>query len=192
MMINEKVFDEFPVIETERLKLREITTDDRNEIFEIYSSEEAMKYFGKIPYKKIEEADERIMITQKAFKEKEGIRWGITLKPSGKLIGSAGIWRIDNIHFRGEVGYELSPQHWRKGIMYEALLPILSFGFEKINLHTIEANTDPENTSSRKLLHKLGFEQEGYFKENFYFDGKFLDTVSYSLISKNQIYDPDI
>lgn len=182
MTINEKIFETFPLIETERLILREIRPEDRNEVFEVYSNAEAMKYFGKIPFTLIEEADERIATTQKAFADKEGIRWGISLKPENKLIGSAGIWRIDKTHFRGEVGYELLPHQWRKGIMHEALVPIINFGFEKINLHTIEACTDPENLSSRKLLEKLGFEQEGYLKENFYFGGEFLDTVLYSLI----------
>ncbi len=182
MIINEKIFETFPVIETERLILREIRPEDRNEVFEVHSNEEAMKYFGKIPFTLIEEADERIAKAQKVFEDREGIRWGITLKPGKKLIGSAGIWRLEKAHFRGEIGYELLPKHWRKGIMYETLFPVINFGFEKINLHSIVAKTDPENISSRKLLEKLEFVQEGYLKENFYFGGEFLDTVLYSLI----------
>ncbi|MEO8211328.1 MAG: GNAT family N-acetyltransferase, partial [bacterium] len=141
----------------------------------------AMKYFGKHPYKSISEAEERIDICNKAYREKEGIRWAITLKGLDKLLGSAGIWRLIKDHFRGEIGYELHPDYWQKGIMYEALTEIIKFAFTKINLHTIEANIDPKNIASEKLLLKLGFEKEGYLKESFYFNNKFDDTAIYSL-----------
>ncbi len=181
MKFNDDVFCGFPVLETHRLILRAISLKDVNEIFEIYSSEKAMKYFGKHPYKKIDEAEERIQSAITAFQKKEGLRWAITVKGSDKLTGTAGVWRLVKDHFRGEIGYELSPDHWQKGIMSEALNEILNFAFNKMNLHTIEANIDPENIASEKLLAKLGFEKEGHLKESFFFNNKFEDNAIYSL-----------
>ncbi|MDQ3021616.1 MAG: GNAT family N-acetyltransferase [Bacteroidota bacterium] len=181
MKFNDEVFNEFPVLETGRLLLREITQNDVNEVYKICSSKKAMKYFGKLPFKTILEAEERISATIDAYKNKEGIRWAITLKGSDELIGSAGIWRLVKEHFRGEIGYEIYPDYWKRGIMYEALTEIIKFAFIKINLHTIEANIDPKNIASEKLLLKLRFEKEGYLKESFYFNNKFDDTAIYSL-----------
>lgn len=101
------------------------------------------------------------------------------------MIGSGGIWRIQKDHLRGEIGYELSKEFWGNGIMTEALKEIVKFGFEKMNLHSIEANLDPENTGSVRLLEKLGFIREGYFAESYYFNGKFTDTGTYSLLNKD-------
>lgn len=182
MNFNGIVFNSFPVLETERLILREISQKDVKEVYEIYSSVEAMRYFGKHPMKAIEEAEERINETSTAFQFKEGIRWAITFKDSDNLIGSAGIWRLLKEHLRGEIGYELMPEYWKKGIMFEALREIINFGFIQMNLHTIEANIDPQNSASLKLLEKLGFEKEGHIKDSFYFNGKFEDTAIYSLI----------
>jgi RimJ/RimL family protein N-acetyltransferase len=182
MKFDESVFERFPVLETEKLILREMSLNDAKEIFEIYTSKKALRYLGKHPYKNIKEAKERIDTALVAYKKKEGIRWGITLKNSDKLLGSASIWRIVREHFRGEIGYELSPEYWKKGIMSEALIAIINFAFTNMNLHTIEANIDPENTASEKLLLKLGFEKEGHLKESFYFKGKFEDNAVYSLI----------
>src|SRR5580765_1592999 len=128
MIFNDSVFDSFPIMETERLRLREITMEDVSEVFSIYSDPVAMNYFGRLPYKSISEAEERIDKTRIAFENKEGIRWAITQKPDNTLIGSAGIWRLDKSNFRGEIGYELSPAFWRKGIMHEALKKIIDFG----------------------------------------------------------------
>lgn len=179
---NEDVFDEFPVLKTERLLLREITDRDAEEIYNIRSSEEVMKYYGHHPYKNISEAEEMIDIVKNGFINGEGIRWGITFQDTGKLIGTGGVWRILKEHLRGEIGYELSLDHWRKGIMYEALTAVTDFAFTKMNLHSLEANLDPDNTGSVKLLEKLGFKKEGHTKDSYLFDGKFTDTGIYSLI----------
>ena len=88
------------------------------------------------------------------FKNKEGIRWGITLKIQADTLAVGGIWRIIKDHFRGEIGYELNPKYWNRGLMYEALMPMIDFAFGKMNLHSIEANTDPENSASVRLLEK--------------------------------------
>lgn len=180
------IFNQFPKLETENLILRQISFDDEKEIFDVYSDKEAMKYFGKHPYKSIAEATGMVYTVINAFQNKEGIRWGITFKPSDKLVGSAGIWRLDKKNFRGEIGFELSPKYWGKGIMFEALSAIIKFGFEKMNLHSIEGNVDPENTSSIKLLEKLGFNKEGHLKENFFHNGKFYDTALYSLVKNSK------
>ncbi|MBK8551736.1 MAG: GNAT family N-acetyltransferase [Ignavibacteria bacterium] len=184
MKFNEEVFDSFPVLETERLILREITPGDVREIFAIRSSEEAMKYFGHNVYTSLTEADDMINAIVNGFKNKEGIRWGITLKGSEKLIGSGGPWRLLKEHLRCEIGYDLLPQYWKKGIMTEALREIIKFCFDKMNMHSIEANVDPDNIASVKLLEKLGFEKEGHLKESFYFNDVFTDTGIYSLIRK--------
>ena len=88
-------------------------------------------------------------------------------------------------HCRGEIGYALKPEYWGKGFMTEALKTIIDFGFHKMNLHSIEANVNPKNQKSKKLLKRLGFRKEAYFRENYLFEGKFLDSEIYSLLKKD-------
>lgn len=184
MKFNDKVFDPFPVLETRRLILREIRPDDVKEVFDIRANEDVMKYFGKDPLKSVKEAEELIKLTKESLINKEGIRWGITIKGRDKIIGSGGIWRILKQHLRGEIGYELSPEFWQKGIMSEAISEMIRFSFDHMNLHTIEANLDPANIASVKLLEKAGFEKEGHTKESYYYNGAFSDTAVYSIFNK--------
>ena len=69
--------------------------------------------------------------------------------------------------------------------MQEAFNKVLEFGFNSMNLHSIEANVNPENKASIKLLERNNFIREAYFRENYFFDGKFLDTAIYSLLAQD-------
>mgnify|MGYP003533459009 FL=1 len=68
--------------------------------------------------------------------------------------------------------------------MKEALDKALQFGFRTLNFHSIEAVIDPRNTASENLLVKANFKKEAHFKENFFYNNEFLDTVIYSLLKK--------
>ena len=76
-MLNETVFDAFPVLETERLILREITPDDAEQILRIFADPRVIRYWGAAPMVSIEEAYGKIAGITAAFREKFGIRWAI-------------------------------------------------------------------------------------------------------------------
>ena len=94
------------------------------------------------------------------------------------------MYRIIAEHYRAEVGYMLNTGNHQQGIMFEAIQKVIEFGFTNMKLHSIEANINPENIASKKLLEKTGFVREAYFKENYYFNGRFNDTEIYSLLNK--------
>jgi ribosomal-protein-alanine N-acetyltransferase len=177
-------FNPFPNLETERLLLRRIDYDDVDEIFALRSDKEVMKYIPRPLVNNAEEALVHIAIIDEKIDTNEGINWAITLKGDGKLIGVIGHYRIKPEHFRAEIGYMLLPEYHGKGIISEALKEVVNYGFEVMNLHSVEAIIDPENSASEKVLQKNGFIKEAHLKENEYFDGRFLDTVIYSLIKK--------
>lgn len=87
-------------------------------------------------------------------------------------------------HYRAEIGYMLLPEYHRKGIASEAVKEVVKYGFDVMKLHSIEAVLDPENHGSAKVLEKNGFVKEAHFKENGFFEGRFLDTVIYSILNK--------
>ena len=174
-------FDPFPVIETKRLLLRKVLMDDADDVFVLRTNEDAMKYIKKPKLITVDDAKELI----KKMNEPDRIQWGITLPADNKIIGTIGYHKIDKDNYRAEVGYMLHPNHWNTGIMSEAITIVINHGFNKMQLHSIEAIINPDNDVSRKLLKKFGFIKEAYFKENFFFEGKFFDSEVYSLVNKN-------
>jgi ribosomal-protein-alanine N-acetyltransferase len=178
-------FDPFPVLTTERLVLRRLTEADAESVFQLRRDENLMKYVARPLAKSIEDAIALIHKVENGIKNNESINWGITLKGHDKVIGVAGIVRTTPEHHRGEIGYLLASEHQRKGFTAEAIKEILFYGFEKLGLHLIEAITDPRNTASISVLKKLGFSMDGHFRENTLYEGQFLDSMHFSLLSKD-------
>jgi [ribosomal protein S5]-alanine N-acetyltransferase len=177
-------FYPFPNLETERLYLRRIVNEDVNEIFKLRSDQETMKYVPRPIAKTKDEALEHIELIESKIANNEGINWAITLKGKPKLIGIIGHYKISPENFRAEIGYMLLPEYQGKGIMTEAIKVVVHYGFYTLKLHSIEAIIDPENLASEKVLQKNNFVKEAHLKENEYYDGRFLDTVIYSIISQ--------
>lgn len=176
-------FTPFPTIVTERLLLRSITVNDVNEIFFLRSNKELLTYLDKAPEKSVEETLAFIESIQKNIENNDSILWGISLKETGIIVGTICYWRIEKQHYRAEIGYVLNQAQQGKGIMDEAIKAVLKYGFETMQLHSVEANINPANASSRKVLIKNGFIKEAFFKENYYYNGKFIDSEIYSLIT---------
>lgn len=175
-------FSPFPILETERLRLRQIVETDKEQMFLLRSNPEIMRYIPRELPKTIDDALDHIHHMEDLRLQNECLNWAITLKGEDKVIGIIGYYRPQPENHRAEIGYMLLADYHGKGIMQEALTKAMAYGFNELKLHSIEAVTDPENYASWKLLEKNNFVREGHFKENTFWQGDFLDNYVYSLI----------
>ena len=174
-------FNPFPELKTQRLLLRKLGKTDANEIFFLRSNENVLRFIGKEPATTIDEAEDFIRRINQAIDENESVMWGIALLDNPSvIIGTICLWNIKPEHYRGEIGYVLHPDFWRKGIMKEAINCVNDYGFNVVGLHSIEALISPGNNASAAVLDSTGFVKEGHLKESFYFRGEFGDTIIYS------------
>lgn len=180
-------FNPFPVLETERLLLScvEMVPAHIDAVFKFRSDCEAMRFIGKPLATTRTDAEEMIQRMNSNLETNSGIGWGIWIKNTNTLIGTAGYHRIVKENYRAEIGYMLLPEYWNQGIMSEAIKEILGYGFNTLKFHSIEAIIDPRNERSSALLKKFNFVKEAHFRENYFFNGSFLDSEIYSLLSKN-------
>jgi len=176
-------FHPFPQLETERFILRQPQESDLDEFYFFRTDPSIKTYIDKEPEKNKGEVLQWLRGIQQSWENNEAILWGIQMKEEEKLIGNLGFWNIQAEHHRAELGYVLDPKQHKQGIMHECLQAIIAYGFERMKLHSIEANINPANEASRRLLLKNNFVKEGYFKENWYFRGKFGDSEIYSLLN---------
>ena len=178
-------FEPFPNLETNRLLLRRLENSDVKEVFALRSNPSTMKFIPRPLVRSDEEALEHIAMINTKIDNNEGINWAITLKGNPKLIGIIGHYRIQPQNYRAEIGYMILPEYNGQGIVAEAIKEVVRYGFEEMNLHSIEAIIDPLNLASERVLQKNGFVKEAHILENEFFDGKFIDTVIYSLLKRN-------
>ena len=180
--INDNVFNLFPKLETKRLLLEEFKITDGQDLFNIRSDDMVMKYLDRDNHKSIKDSEVMISGIIKSYIDKSGLNWIIREKNSLKVVGYIGYWRLIREGVRAEIGYALNPDYWGKGLMFEALTKVIEFGFDEFGLHSIEGNVNPDNVSSIRLLQKLGFKKEAYFREDYLYNGKYLDSAIYSLL----------
>lgn len=175
-------FSPFPELETKRMNLRLISYNDLNEVFYLRSTALVMQYIDKPLFRTHDEARAHITKLLDGIKSNTAVFWAMCHKGNSSLRGIISYHLIDKENYRAELGYILHNDDWGKGLTSEAVETVLNFGFQKMGLHSIEAKINPGNEASRKLLIKHQFRKEAYFRENFFANGKFLDTEVYSLI----------
>ncbi|MFS1514612.1 GNAT family protein [Chengkuizengella sp. SCS-71B] len=173
----------FPQLETKRLNLVKIETEHIQSYYEIMSKNEVTKYYGMNSLKNIEEATKIVDLFENTFNKSRGIRWGIVLKDLNRFIGTLGLNNLDIRTKKAEIGYELHPSFWGKGITAEAITEVLEYSFQALDLFRIGAITFPDNAASNKLLEKLGFTKEGRLR-GYLYHNKPHDALIYSMLKQ--------
>jgi ribosomal-protein-alanine N-acetyltransferase len=153
-------FAPFPVLQTERLSLRQLSVNDDKEIFALRSANQVNKFIDRQPSITIEDARKFIYKIAETVKQNEGIYWAIALTDNDSLIGTICLFNFSRENDQAEIGYELLPAFQGQGIMQEAISKVINFGFQVLGLKTIEAYTHLENKSSTKLLEKANFRKQ--------------------------------
>ncbi|MBY0124358.1 GNAT family N-acetyltransferase [Bacillus sp. S/N-304-OC-R1] len=179
-------FAEFPQLETKRITLRKLQLNDAPSMFDYFSKDEVTKYYDLETFTSIKQAEDLIERLLFRYENKKQIRWAIVWKETGQFIGTCGFHAIEEEHWKAEIGYELHPDFWGKGIMSEVINSVIQYGFNEIGLNRIEAFYDPENISSARVLEKNGFEYEGLLKKRFFEKGKFVDGAIAAIINENK------
>ena len=111
----------FPVIETERLVLRELREGDAQAVFQIFGDDAVTRYYDLPTFTSVEQA--RLLISRMNARNasRDALRWGIALKENDAVIGTGGFNQFVRGWFRASIGYDLARAHWNKGYMTEAL-----------------------------------------------------------------------
>jgi [ribosomal protein S5]-alanine N-acetyltransferase len=169
-------------IETPRLKLRKITPDTFDFIYKNYSDDKLKIFLGLTTDEDLAKEKNRYEKGLSTF-NKSFAYFHLLDKLTENNLGWCGFhtWFID--HRRAEIGYVLNDDSYKgKGIMREAIAPIVHFGFNEMNLHRIEAFISPDNEPSLKLVAKLGFTKEGHLREHYFKDNQMEDSLIFSLL----------
>ena len=177
--------EDFPLLETVNLQLRDLRRDDLLAIRTIFGDPKVTKYHIYETTTGLEKIDLIIKSRLDFWYKKEAIPWVIIKKNEQKVIGCCACVRIDNQSRQCRLVYELASQYWRQGIMTEALGEVINFSFTSLKLNRLEAYVMVENIASSKLLEKSGFKLEGVLKEKGFWKGKFHDLRLFSLLAKD-------
>jgi RimJ/RimL family protein N-acetyltransferase len=173
-----------PPLQTARLTLRPLAEADVPALFAMHSHPQAMRYWSGPVWP--DDSRGRAMVARdQDASTTDHLRLGIVRTDSGALLGTCTLFQINTQCRRAELGYMLAAQAWGQGLMHEALRAFIAHGFGALNLHRIEADTDPRNARSMQLLQRLGFVQEGLFRERWFVEGEVSDAAMWGLLRRD-------
>ncbi|AJW64925.1 ribosomal-protein-L7/L12-serine acetyltransferase [Elizabethkingia miricola] len=147
----------FPILITNRLLLNQLEDTDAENVLFLRSNEEVIRYIKREPDQNIQQAYDFIRLIRDRYENKSAINWAIRKKENPELIGGICLWKISADRKTAEVGYDLKPHYHGKGIMSEALVTVIEYGFSTLGLDNIEAFTSQYNEASKSLLLKHNF-----------------------------------
>lgn len=155
-MLN-RTFTPFPILTTERLTLRQLVTNDEQEIFSLRSDDEINKFLDRKRAKTIDDARSFIDKISENIKNNNSIYWAITFRDKDILVGTICLFSFSDENDNCEIGYELLKNFQGQGIMQEALEKVIDYAFNTIKVRNIQAFFHRDNQSSTKLLERFSF-----------------------------------
>ncbi len=186
-MIVERLFEEYPVIESEDIILKKIEASDTDDFFSIHSSEDVYRYIPGKAKKNAKTVENMIRHYERDFNKKKMIFLGIYLKKSKtKLVGIAEMFDIDSKVDSITIGYRLHPDYWGHGIATKSTNMMVDYLFKTIQVNRIQGFVMPENIKSAQVLKRNGFKLEGMLRESqFWKDKGVVDLQVFSLLKSD-------
>ena len=159
---------EFPELTTERVLLRQLRESDAIAISRLRSDDSVNRYIDRAKELGKDAALAFISKINDSLRSGKCFYWAVCLKNDPGLIGTVCVFNLTEDKTVAELGYELSPDHQRKGIASEAVKRVIDFAFNTAGLGALEACVHQENESSINLLLKNDFIAEPDKKEEKY------------------------
>jgi RimJ/RimL family protein N-acetyltransferase len=105
---------------------------------------------------------------------------------AGRLIGDVVLFFHSEEHRGGEIGYVFAPEFRGHGYATEAATALLTLAFDGLGLHRVIARLDARNTDSARVCERLGMRREAHFVRNEVFKGECADEVVYALLAEGE------
>jgi len=162
---------------TERCDLRPVASADVPGLFALFSDPDVVRYWSAPAWATPVEAEELVDRERAGLAEGTSVRLAVLRRMDGALIGTYSIFALDAQNRRAELGYALTPSVWGQGYATEAGQAVVRHTFESVGLHRLEADVDPRNEASTRVLTRLGFRLEGLLRDRWIVAGETSDSA---------------
>lgn len=169
-------------ITTARLAIRLVREEDLPSLLEINADDTVTRYLPYESWRGLEDAQEWLGRAMTRLAAGEAWQFVIVQRASGCIIGSCLLFHFDLPSGRAELGYLLGREYWGAGYMQEAASALVDFAFGTLGLRRLEAEIDPRNEASARLLERVGFVKEGHLRQRWDTKGEVSDSGLYGLL----------
>lgn len=171
-----------------RVRLRWLRPDDAPALWTIFGDPQVCRYWSSPPLANEAAAAALRDGIAAHFAARTLFQWGIARRDDDRVIGTCTLANLEAEHRRASVGYALAREHWGRGYAAEALPVLLDFAFGvapgALALHRLEADADPRNAASVRVLERLGFRREGLQRERYFMYDEVQDALLFGLLAR--------
>ena len=171
-----------PTLATERLTIRWLGAADAPALLAIFGDPVVCRYWSHPPLADLAAAGRMVEEIHAHFAARTLFQWGLARRDGGGVIGTCTLGSLNAEHRRAEVGFALRHDHWGRGYVAEAMPALIAFAFETLGLHRLEADVDPRNEASVRVVERLGFRREGLLRERYHVLGDVQDSLMFGLL----------
>ena len=175
-------FSSLPVLETARLLLRPLRRQDATDIFSYASDPEVARYVLWEPHRSVADTRAYIRYIRGLYRRGLPASWAVTLRESGRVIGTIGFMWYSDQNASAEVGYSFARDCWNLGYATEALQAVIRSVFASLSVNRLEAQHDLRNPASGRVMEKCGMQREGILRRRILNKGEFIDTVLFAIL----------
>ena len=179
-----------PTLEGARVRLRGYRDDDADALFAVFGDPRVTRYWSFAAWTDRAQAEAHLAKLL-ASPEPDALGWAIARRADDALIGTVTLYAIRTAHRRAELGYSLRVDHQGQGLAREAVRLALDYALgdahgdahRSLGLFRIEADVDPRNAASCRMLEQLGFQREGLLRARWRVNGEVCDTALFGLVA---------
>lgn len=173
-------------IETQRLILRPFTKEDIEPAYRNWTSDDKVTEFLRWPtHKEVSVTAEVIQDWMNHYSEKTYYQWAIVVKDLGEPIGTISVVEMQEETSKVHIGYCIGSKWWNRGYTSEAFRAIIPFLFDEVKVQRIEAQHDPNNENSGKVMKSCGLVYEGTLRKADTNNRGIVDASMYSLLAED-------
>ncbi len=176
------IFSRLPTLKTDRLILRPLRMRDAQDLYAYASDPAVSRHVLWDTHHSLSDSRQFLRSAIRQYRKGLPGSFAITLKESGRMIGTIGFMWVNVDHKSAEVGYSLHRDYWNQGLMTEALKAVIAFGFDELHLNRIEAQHETDNPASGRVMIHAGMRKEGVLRQRLMNKGRYVDVALYAIL----------
>lgn len=175
-----------PTFASHGVRLRPMRPADAAAVFRLYGDRAALRFGFAPPMASMEDAHALLAEIAEKARTLELFHFGVATLDTDEVIGHATLFHWHVPQRRAEVGYSVRSDLWNRGLGTAILSALVALAFDELGLRRLEADVDPRNLGSVRVLEKVGFVREGLLRARWDVDGELQDGLFFGLLASER------
>jgi ribosomal-protein-alanine N-acetyltransferase len=173
-----------PVLTGAQVVLRELRSTDAASLFALLTTEEVSRFISPPPTT-VEGFERFIGWAQRQRRAGSYVCFAVTLVNDDTAIGIFQLRELEPGFGTAEWGFAIGSPYWGTGVFHDGAELLVSFAFERVGVHRLEARAAVRNGRGNGALRKIGAVQEGLLRKSFLKNGEYLDQTLWTILDED-------